>query len=882
MKQFLSPVLIAAVTIAGAAPVLPQKNIKRAENELSTTSRTVATSKARTVFGSAEAYSDGSTSWIRWEMASERSNVGFYVYRLDTDGKKMIGDDLVQGSYFLAGDQPQFGGIYSVRDVDGTHGSAYMIEAIGMDGHRVTSQVISAQYVAYPPSFAADTADNNKSVEIGRIVESNLTLNKELTLEVRANLQAPDANTHRWVIAQEGVKIGIKSEGLYRITSAELQAAGFNTASDPNLWQLYVEGNQQSIIVGPSGSYIEFYAKGIDRIESDKQAYFLIVGDTAGKRIQTRVARPSTGSVVTSSNDVTVRIKERVNYNSNILNGDAENFWGRTVGATPTTFNFTLNGIAADAATARVTVHFQGFSATQHEVQMVLNGTSIGSATGSGVSPFFAVYDVPLSLLVDGTNTLQMVSVFPGPPTDFSFFDRIEVSYARNFEAANDKLSFYTFNNRKLTISGFSSNDVRVFDTTVEGELTELSNLQFASNGSSFAADIPAAARGRRYIAFENNAFLAPASISLNDPTLLSDPTNAADLVIISYKDFIASSEAWATYRRNQGFNVKVVNVEEIYDEFNYGVLSAEPIKSFLQMTYTSWAEAPRYVLLMGDTTTDPRNYRNLGFFAFVPTRMIDTIFSETGSDEYLADFNGDGLAEMAIGRIAARNDATISTVFTKVQNWETNFVDGLNRGFLFAHDRIDGYNFEALNGRLRDQLPAGTPATMVHRDEANAQANLVAAMNAGKYFTNYAGHGTAGAWAASAFFANSTVPQLNNVNNESVYTMLTCLNGYFMLQSGNSLAESLVHATNGGAVAAWSSTGLTTPDVQELMATRFYNRLGAGQIERLGDLILDAKSVIPGGSDVRLSWALLGDPMLKVRNAQAPPPFASDSTTKK
>jgi hypothetical protein len=35
--------------------------------------------------------------------------------------------------------------------------------------------------------------------------------------------------------------------------------------------------------------------------------------------------------------------------------------------------------------------------------------------------------------------------------------------------------------------------------------------------------------------------------------------------------------------------------------------------------------------------------------------------------------------------------------------------------------------------------------------------------------------------------------------------------------------------------------------------------------MQRLGDLVLDAKSVVSGGSDVRLSWTLLGDPMLKV-----------------
>jgi hypothetical protein len=49
-------------------------------------------------------------------------------------------------------------------------------------------------------------------------------------------------------------------------------------------------------------------------------------------------------------------------------------------------------------------------------------------------------------------------------------------------------------------------------------------------------------------------------------------------------------------------------------------------------------------------------------------------------------------------------------------------------------------------------------------------------------------------------------------------------------------------------------------------MGKRFYNQIGLGNITRMGDLIIDAKTVVPGGSDVRESWVLLGDPMLKVR----------------
>ena len=95
---------------------------------------------------------------------------------------------------------------------------------------------------------------------------------------------------------------------------------------------------------------------------------------------------------------------------------------------------------------------------------------------------------------------------------------------------------------------------------------------------------------------------------------------------------------------------------------------------------------------------------------------------------------------------------------------------------------------------------------------------------------------------------------------------MLSCLNGYFIDPDADSFSEALLKANNGGAVAVWSSTGLTTPDIQEIMATRFYGQIAAGNITRLGDLINDAKIVINGGRDVRLSWALLGDPMLKMK----------------
>ncbi len=51
------------------------------------------------------------------------------------------------------------------------------------------------------------------------------------------------------------------------------------------------------------------------------------------------------------------------------------------------------------------------------------------------------------------------------------------------------------------------------------------------------------------------------------------------------------------------------------------------------------------------------------------------------------------------------------------------------------------------------------------------------------------------------------------NANHLSVFVMMTCLNGYFDDPALESLAESLLKAERGGAVAVWSSSGMTIAD---------------------------------------------------------------------
>jgi hypothetical protein len=366
--------------------------------------------------------------------------------------------------------------------------------------------------------------------------------------------------------------------------------------------------------------------------------------------------------------------------------------------------------------------------------------------------------------------------------------------------------------------------------------------------------------------AVEDSAILSAASVTPNNASNLSSPAHNANLVIISHKNFLTQAESWANYRRSQGVSVEVVDIEDIYDEYSFGVLSSLSIRSFLQYAKNNWQTPPKYVLLVGDSSFDSRDYKGIGNFNLVPTRLVDTIYSETGSDDSLADFNNDGLAEIAVGRIPARNAQAVTDALAKVTSFESSVSQSMTRGALFASDLPNGYDFDAVNRRLANLLPAATPKVFVNRGIPNAQTVLLNEINNGRFLVNYSGHGNLAVWAHTTFFSKDNVPQLTNAGNLSVFTMLSCLNGYFIDPEEDSLSELLLKTNNGGAVAAWSSSGLTTPDVQEIMATRFYSQISAGNITRLGDLINDAKTVISGGRDVKLSWTLLGDPMLKMK----------------
>ncbi len=850
-------------SVAMAQPYLSNKIQKNSTNLASSSDESVR-------FSRYEAFSDGNGALIKWNTKVEIGNIGFDIYRIEGKNSIKINQAVVPGTYLRIGNNSELGGEYRFFDRQGTFNSVYRIESISLNGKNQTSQ-------AFYPRYESDLTDvgGQSSEEFQKAAqESNpITINenpvfpKDLKREVSANSSLSDPINQRWVASQPGVKIGVKQEGFYRVTNAELLAAGFDVNSSPANWQLYLNGIEQSInVVG--NNYIEFYGKGIDTIHSDTNVYFLIVGNQPGKRILDRFRRGVGGNVLAKNFDYEFKRKERLQYAQTLLNGDTENFYGALVSPSlPTVLNFQLNGMDFTTGKATMEIALQGISFFSHRIQVKINGVELSNIVGSNKNLYSGNVSLPVTALQNGNNVLELLAI--DSPQDFSLVSSIKVNYKKLYEANQNHLLFYTQNSRITNVEKFTTSNIRVLDLTYPDSPTIVTNLIIEPTnklGTEYVVSIPANRIAPMY-AFSDANLKQAFSIVPNIPSTISNPTNGADLLIITNRAWLAESNNWATYRQNDGLSVLVIDVDDIYDEFDFGIKGSDGIRSFLEFTQTDWQTAPDYVLLMGDASYDPKNYTGDGFHSYVPVRFVDTLYEETGSDEALADFNDDGLSEIAVGRIPARNPQDVTRALNKVINFEQGLPTALARGSLCVSDSPIGYDFAQLCTSVQSQLPASIPKVHINRDEPDSRTRMINDMAGGRYLVNYSGHGAAGLWATNSYFNTNDVPLLTNQNRLTVFTMLTCLNGYFIRPIPDSLSEALLKSQNGGAVAVWSSSGQTTPDIQQVMATRFYQQLGNNpSMIRMGDLIKDAKANLVGGRDVRLSWGLLGDPTLRVK----------------
>jgi hypothetical protein len=357
---------------------------------------------------------------------------------------------------------------------------------------------------------------------------------------------------------------------------------------------------------------------------------------------------------------------------------------------------------------------------------------------------------------------------------------------------------------------------------------------------------------------------LQPLSITSNQPSTLNKGSNGADYLIVTHKDFAQSIQPFASFKQSQGYAVAVVDVEDIYDEFSFGMHSPEAVKDFLNWTYLHWQKQPQYVLLAGSGSLDPRNYTGLVATDLVPVKLIDTSSMETASDDWFVDFNNDGIPQISIGRLPVRTAADASDLVSKIISYEQS--DNKADSAVLVSDISDNADFNAPNAQLRAMVPSQMSVISIVRGQTNtdARTELLDQLSQGGKIVNYEGHGSVNLWRGN-LLTSSDAQLLNNHEASPLLVTMTCLNAYFVDPRAVSLGEALVRVHKGGAVSVWASSAMTDTGNQTVLNQAFFQQLFGNANITIGQAIRQAKMATPD-NDVRRTWILFGDPAMKIR----------------
>jgi uncharacterized repeat protein (TIGR01451 family) len=823
---------------------------------------------------------------LSWNSGGELHNLGFNVYR-DVNGQKVkLNSSLIAGSALLMRDTVEQHAAKTYRWIDSSQsaGGLYWLEDVDLNGSRTLHGPVALEaapaYTATAMPRSAMIQDLATSATPARS-DVAITQNASPVARVRESVVRFDSRpvsgqTGFELAAAPAVKIYVDHEGWYRVTQTQLAAAGLSANTNAKLLHLYAEGVEQPIrITGGerfgSQSAIEFYGTPIDTPYSGQRVYWLAAGRGPGLRIADAAGAGSPGPPAQSFMQ-TLELKPRTTYFGTLLRDNIDNFFGPLVSSVAESETVNVANLASGEA--KVAVALQGLTdGQQHTVTVMLNGSTLGELNFANQNEGREEFQIPSGVLTNGSNTVTLLA--QGGDNDFSLVNTIDVTFPHTFTAESDMLKFTADAGESVSIAGFSQPPSRLIDITNPLQPLDLQHDATVENGAyTLGASVPWTTPGQHtLLALSDSQLAIPVALAAHHPSNLHSVQAGAEYVVLTAPQFAAPAQPLASLHQSEGKTVAMVNVDDVYDEFNFGERTPFAIRSFLKTATEAWKNKPKYLLFVGDASVDPRDYLGFGSFDFVPTRIVPTAELMTASDDWFSDFENTGSAKIATGRLPARTQDDAQTMVAKIIGYARGTPSTWNSHALMVADTDDPtMSFSQQSLAVQNLLPQTVTATDVFAGTlgtATASQNIVDGINNGQLLVNYNGHGSVEVWAGGGLFNDTQAAALTNGSKLPLFVIMNCLNGFFQDVYTQSMAEALMLAPNGGAVAVWASSGLTAPDPQFAMDRKLAQDLFSTSALALGDAVLAAKSSI-SDQDVRKTFILFGDPAMRLQVPQS------------
>ncbi|MFH1636728.1 MAG: C25 family cysteine peptidase [Chloroflexota bacterium] len=668
-------------------------------------------------------------------------------------------------------------------------------------------------------------------------------------------------------LAAAGVmKISVLEEGIYQISLAEI---GWESI-DPETLQLVHRNQPQPLLVTSEGTEtrIHFYGQPSDSIYTNENIYLLQTADMPSLRmVEAVAAAPPPDVSPLEYCTAAVRAEQNLLYTPLVETGDHW-FWSKLIAPQSQTYEVDLADVAAGAGHLQVEFwgHTKAPTDPDHHVRISVNGQLVADAAWDGQTRYTVEADIPAGTLVEGSNIIDIEA--PGDTdtlVDIIFVDWIEIEYSRWAEAGADSLIF-TAPETPVRLTGFSGT-VAIFDITAP-ETISLTTLPLEAGAISFQGEA-----GHRYAAIGPGGYLHPHGL---DPAAtesdLRDPARGAEYIAIGPEDLLAPLTPLLEWRASQNLSAVSISVGAIYDQFNGGMPEPEAIRSFLAYAVENWQPAPRYILLVGDTTYDFRGYQAPAEANRLPTIMIPTEFGgETSSDTALVQINADPWPDIAIGRVPAQTPGQVAIFVEKTLGYEQQpFDPDWQRRILAVADGQEAA-FRADAQSFIDLFPSDYQTTLIAPEagDLGASEQVRQELESGSLLAAYFGHGSVNMWGKDRLFTTEDSANLSNADRLPIMLHSTCLTGLFTHPAVESLTENLLWNPDGGAVAILAPTSLTLSNAQAYLTTAFVEAWLQSEGQRLGDIALYAWRQTPvdnsSAVEVMNTFLLFGDPALRL-----------------
>ena len=829
------------------------------------------------VISSFEAYEQNGQVVLTWETSSEVGTVGFYVKRLneDTGTFKVVNKQLLPGLL-----NAPAGGTYQYADDKAEPGGTYTYELVEVEasGKKLSHGPFTVT-VGQGESDLSSTPAAGTYTRQARQKSSAETARNEARKTARK-----EAKALKKARKGQAAKVAVKEQGFYYLDAAEIAGVLDVPIDTAQRWidkvdlSLSNQGHEVAWLQADGNTGIYFFGEGIESNFTAENIYWVEVAK--GKKMAAMGGKGPKPADDGGTFAETIHLEQDLYVLPSLFDDPESDFflWDYVFAAYPgfgsKTYTFRAEGAASVSELARLTVRLKGGADTDatpdHHVMVRINGHGIGEGHWDGTGAVSLEMAFSQEYLNDGDNIIEITGLLDaGVPYSVFYVDSFDLTYQRYYQAVDNKLLATGDGKKTVTIGGFTHPDIYVFEVTKSRKPKLVKATTVKKTDGAYGVSFEPVSPEGRYLALTLDASSTPVSITADVPSQLRHGKNAADYVIVTPLVLKDAAQSLADYRYE--YETMVVALEDIYDEFNFGVPNPQAIRDFLAYAFHEWQKAPRYVVLAGDGSYDFKDIQGSGD-CLVPPLLVATPEGLFPSDNRFVDIVGDdGVPEIAIGRLPAGTPEELLALIDKVMIYESGSGSWTKRVMMLADGPDDGADFSTDSNDVAFLLPSEYTVDKVYLSQhaiGSARELVLNGFNDGALIVNYIGHGGVDRLAQEGMLLTGDVASLQNSERLPVVTAMTCIIGQYAIPGFTSLSEALVLKNDGGAAAAWAPTGLSANNLAKILDGEFFRAIFIEGEKRLGQSVrkaLRAYSEQGRGPLMLDIYTLLGDPALRL-----------------